>query len=112
MKFILIILATLTFETQAFAQVKDPLTPDPRVNAHDTLANDPSPVKLELSSPIPQKNLVAAGVGKLLIGGMLLEWIQESFNRYSHLLKKHPDWFDVLKIHQDRYQPKPKTDQP
>jgi hypothetical protein len=79
---------------------------DTRANAHDTLANDPSITSLELPRVVPQRNLAMGGIGKLLIGGMLIEWVEESFHRYHHILEKHPDWFDVLKIHQDRYEPK------
>lgn len=99
------ILVSLFFKAQAFAQLKDPSLPDLRASAHDTIENDPSKENLELPAAIPQKNYVAVGVGRLLMGGELKEWGQETANRYPHLLKKHADWFEVLKIHQDRYQP-------
>jgi hypothetical protein len=81
-------------------------TPDTRATAHDSAANDPSVEQLVLPHAVPQRSYAAGGIGKLLIGGLFIEWAQEIFNRYPGMLRKHADWFEVLRIHEDRYQPK------
>jgi hypothetical protein len=93
-------------QTVASTPVPTPVV-DARAAAKDSLSQDPSAQpQLQNFRVIPQKELAKKGIGELIRGGILIEWFQEIFPRYPHLIKKHPEWFDLLQIHQDRYQPR------
>lgn len=92
----------------AHAQILPSTSPDPRQNAKEVKEHDPSlGPQMGLDVVIRQKRYARNQFLRGVFGGL---YLKEAFQRfftlhYKKVLRRHPEWFDVLKIHEARYAP-------